>query len=96
MATPLQTGVGEAVETRQEHEPKTGEPEAAHIVKFDDGDPLAKVMEARVYGTPVKALCGAVFVPQRDPTRLPLCQACKEIYETYRVFDGELPETPPS
>lgn len=96
MPTPLSTGVGEAVETRTDHEPRTGEPEVAHIVKITEGDAQAKVLEARIYGTPLEALCGMVFVPQRDPTRLPVCAPCKDIYDTYRVFEGDLPETPGS
>ena len=92
--TPLSTGVGEVVVTRPDDDIRTGEPEVAHIVKTDGGDAAAKVVEARIYGTPLEALCGTVFIPQRDPTRLPLCQACKDIYETYRVFNDGLPETP--
>jgi hypothetical protein len=34
-----------------------------------------------VTGTPVKALCGKVWVPSRDPKKYPVCPACKEIYE---------------
>lgn len=94
MATPLETGVGEVVVTRPDTELRTGPPEAAHIVKGDDA--VAKVVEARVYGTPLEALCGAVFVPQRDPTKLPLCATCKDIYETYRAFNEGLPEQPDS
>lgn len=96
MATPLTTGVGEVTETRPDEELRTGKPEVAHIVKTSDGDAAAKVVEARVYGTPLEALCGAVFVPQRDPTKLPLCATCKDIYETYRAFNEGLPETPRS
>ncbi|MDQ4071072.1 MAG: DUF3039 domain-containing protein [Actinomycetota bacterium] len=95
MSAPLSTGVGEVVVTRPEDEPRTGEPHVAHIVK-SEGDAAAKVVEARIYGTPLEALCGEVFVPQRDPSRLPLCQACKDIYETYRVFNEGLPEQPGS
>ncbi len=93
MTAPLSTGVGEVVVTRPDDETATGAPQVAHIVKTD-GDAAAKVVEARIYGTPLEALCGEVFVPQRDPTRLPLCQACKDIYETYRVFNDGLPEQP--
>ena len=95
MSAPLSTGVGEVVVTRTDDEPATGEPQVAHIVK-SEGDAAAKVVEARIYGTPLEALCGQVFVPQRDPSRLPLCQACKDIYETYRVFNEGLPDQPPS
>lgn len=49
-------------------------PDVAHIVLGK-----AKVAEAAVLGTPVEALCGAVFVPQRDPKSLPLCEKCKEV-----------------
>jgi hypothetical protein len=40
-----------------------------------------KIMEAMVNGTPVRALCGKVWVPSRDPSRFPVCPTCKEIYE---------------
>ena len=29
--------------------------------------------------TPVKALCGKIWVPGRDPKRYPLCPTCKEL-----------------
>jgi len=97
VTTPLSSpGVGEVVITRPEDEPVTGEPIAAHIVKSGEGDAAAKVVEARIYGTPLEALCGVVFVPQRDPSKLPLCAACKDIYDTYRVFNEGLPDQPES
>jgi Protein of unknown function (DUF3039) len=46
-----------------------------------------KIMEAMVNGTPVRALCGKVWVPSRDPKRFPVCPECKEIYESDRVYD---------
>ena len=52
------------------------------------------MLEARIYGTPVEALCGHVWVPSRDPKQLPLCQECKSIYEMYQAFNGELPDKP--
>jgi hypothetical protein len=96
VTTPLSTGVREAVITRTEHEPRTGEPQAAHIVKSAEGDAAAQVLEARIYGTPLEALCGEVFIPQRDPSRLPLCAKCKDIYDTYRAFNEDLSENPQS
>lgn len=92
----MSTGVGERVATHREDVPQTGEPQAAHIVKSPEGDATAKVLEARIYGTPLEALCGVVFVPQRDPKRLPVCAKCKDIYDTYRAFGGNLPEEPDS
>ncbi len=94
MSTPLSTGVREVIVTRPDDETTTGEPKVAHIVKADDA--AAKVVEARIYGSPLEALCGTVFVPQRDPSRLPMCAACKDIYETYRVFNEGLPDNPAS
>ena len=95
MSSPLSTGVKETIVTRPDDETTTGEPRVAHIVKAD-GDAAGKVVEARIYGTPLEALCGTVIVPQRDPTRLPMCAACKDIYETYRVFNEGLPDNPAS
>jgi hypothetical protein len=41
-----------------------------------------KIMESAVSGTPVIALCGKVWVPNRDPKKYPVCPECKEIYES--------------
>jgi hypothetical protein len=72
-----------------------GEPVQAHIVKVAPGESAtAKVVEARIYGIAVEALCGHVWVPSRDPKQLPLCQECKSIYELYQAVNGDLPETP--
>ena len=57
--------------------------------RLDDGDherfshyvPKDKLMEAMVEGTPVRALCGKLWVPSRDPKRFPVCPDCKRIYE---------------
>ncbi|MGH9133304.1 MAG: DUF3039 domain-containing protein [Ilumatobacteraceae bacterium] len=86
-----------AVETTTllEERTETGEPQVAHIVKTEPGETAtAKVLEARVYGTPIEALCGHVWVPSRDPKQLPVCQKCKEIYEMYRGFNDGLSDTP--
>jgi len=37
------------------------------------------VVDSMVNATPVRALCGKVWVPDRDPQRYPLCPTCKEI-----------------
>jgi hypothetical protein len=74
---------------------ETGEPAVAHIVKTGPRESAAaKVMEARIFGTPVEALCGHVWVPSRDPRQLPLCQKCKDIYEAYRSFNDGFNERP--
>lgn len=58
--------------------------------RYDDGDherfshyvPKDKLMAAMIEGTPVRALCGKLWVPSRDPERFPVCPQCKEIHET--------------
>lgn len=75
--------------------PQTGEPIVAHIVKTEPGEnAAAKVLEARINGTPLEALCGHVWVPSRDPKQVPMCQKCKDIYDTYRMFNEGLGDTP--
>ncbi|MFY9232643.1 MAG: DUF3039 domain-containing protein [Candidatus Nanopelagicales bacterium] len=54
----------------------------------DDGDherfahyvEKAKIMESAVTGAPVKALCGKVWIPNRDPEKFPICPDCKDIH----------------
>lgn len=94
MSTPLRTRPAEVL-PETEQTPQTGEPVVAHIVKTLPGEnAAAKVLEARINGTPLEALCGHVWVPSRDPKQLPLCEKCKDIYETYRMFNDGLGETP--
>ncbi len=91
---PLQTRPAEVVPDVEEVvEP--AEPTHAHIVKVGPGESAAaKIVEARIYGIPVEALCGHVWVPSRDPKQLPLCEACKSIYDMYKAFNGDLPDQP--
>lgn len=42
------------------------------------------VAEGIINSVPVKALCGKVWVPGRDPNRYGLCPTCKEIAEARR------------
>ncbi len=37
------------------------------------------VVEGMINATPVRALCGKVWVPGRDPQRYPICPTCREI-----------------
>ena len=74
---------------------ETGKPQQAHIVKTKPGENAAAVvLEARVMGTPIEALCGYVWVPSKDPRNLPVCEECKGIYEMYRAFNDGLRDTP--
>jgi len=57
--------------------------------RYDEGDherfshyaPKDQIMKAMVEGTPVRALCGKLWVPSRDPQRFPVCPVCKDLYE---------------
>ena len=57
-----------------------------HIVlegyKVPSGDFVStgnSVVEGMVHGTAVRALCGKIWQPGRDPKRYPLCPTCAEI-----------------
>jgi hypothetical protein len=92
--TPLRQGSLDTI-TELDERTETGKPQSAHIVKVDPGESAAaKVMEARIYGTPIEALCGYVWVPSRDPKQLPVCQECTSIYEMYKAFNDGLRDTP--
>jgi hypothetical protein len=61
----------------------------AHIVlegfRPEEGDFIStgpSVVEGIVNGTAVRALCGKVWVPGRDPKKYPMCPTCKEIAES--------------
>lgn len=41
----------------------------------------SEITDAMVFGTPIKALCGKVWIPSRDGEKYPLCPTCKEIWE---------------
>lgn len=83
------------VDLEPDEQTETGEPTAAHIVKVKPGENAAAVvLEARVTGTPVEALCGFVWVPSRDPKQLPVCEECKSIYQMYKAFNDGLRDVP--
>lgn len=93
LAKPMTTGPATTTITEERTETEDGP--VAHIVKTKPGEDAAvKVLAARVEGTPLEALCGHTWVPNRDPKRLPVCQKCKDIYEMYRGFNDNLGETP--
>ncbi len=78
-----------------EHRPSTAtttvtEPDIRPV--NDDGDhdrfahytQRADANRAYVEGTPVRALCGKVWIPSRDPSRYPVCPECAKIRERLR------------
>lgn len=72
-----QTAVLEREDTRTD--PRLAEPgdheRFAHYVE------KSKIVESNVTGVPVRALCGKVWVPNRDPSKYPVCPECKRIYD---------------
>lgn len=96
MTSPMTTMVQQpATTTLTDEETETEDGPVAHIVKTKTGeDAAAKVLQARIEGTPLEALCGHVWVPSRDPKQLPVCERCKDIYGMYKNFNGRLDDTP--
>ena len=41
--------------------------------------PANAVTEAIINGTPVTALCGKTWVPDRDPKKYPACKTCQDV-----------------
>jgi hypothetical protein len=77
MTTPTTSGSSTPVEERVEQRFDSGDHE-----RFSHYVPREKLMQAMVEGTPVRALCGKLWVPSRDPERFPVCPECKEIHES--------------
>ncbi len=84
MSTPLDSPEqgGTAVLDRELEElieQETSEPgdheRFSHYVQKD------KITQSAVTGDPVIALCGKVWVPNRDPKKFPVCPECKKAYE---------------
>ena len=95
-------GTGTTLERDTELRSELGNGPTAHIVKRrsgkdeDSSDAVAQVMEARFNGTPIEALCGHVWVPSRDPKKLPLCQLCKDIFDLHGDFGDHDGKTDPT
>lgn len=53
-------------------------PIKSHVVDCpeDKESTAAWITEARVFGLEVTALCGHVFVPERNPAKHPICDPC--------------------
>jgi len=76
VTTSPSTGGHTVTEERTDYRLDEGDHERfSHYVDKD------KLMMAMVEGTPVRALCGKMWVPSRDPQKFPVCPTCKELYE---------------
>ena len=80
----FRTEGGLLVDERTEEKTQAGDHERfAHYVKKE------KIVESAVLGGAVVALCGKVWVPNRDPGKFPVCPECKEIFEGMPPGDNE-------
>lgn len=52
--------------------------------RFSHYVPKNLIMESAMTGKPVRALCGKMWAPSRDPEKFPTCPDCKEIYDNLR------------
>jgi hypothetical protein len=76
MADEICTEGGVIVDERVEEQVEPGDHERfAHYVQKE------KIVESAVMGAPVVALCGKVWIPNRDPGKFPVCPQCKAIFE---------------
>ncbi|MCG2797079.1 MAG: DUF3039 domain-containing protein [Cellulomonas sp.] len=76
------TALLEREETREQVEPGDHE-RFAHYVRKE------RILQSAVSGKPVVALCGKVWVPGRDPSKFPVCPACKAILEGMGAGGGD-------
>jgi hypothetical protein len=70
----------ESTEATQEVESEILLDEGDHD-RFSHYARKADIVESAVTGRPIVALCGKVWVPDRNPDRFPLCPRCKDLYE---------------
>lgn len=90
-----------AVDERVEQDLETSDVpgDSAHIIMVPPGEtdstPQAYLLRSRIEGSPVTALCGYTWVPQKDPQALPVCSRCLDIYQQpgeHRDERDELPD----
>ena len=67
-------------ETRPATRPQTVTNDGDHD-RFSHYVRKSDTIRAYVEGTPIKALCGKIWVPSRDPDRYPVCPTCVKIKE---------------
>ena len=86
-APSLQPETRTAVLERTDTVPEVAEPgdheRFSHYVRKE------KILESALSGEPDTALCGKVWVPGRDPEKLPVCPTCKEIHARMKQPSGD-------
>jgi hypothetical protein len=79
-------GTGTLLEREVESTPRLSHGDGDHE-RFAHYVRKEKILESALSGDPVRALCGKKWVPSRDPSRFPVCPACREIYESLKGGD---------
>jgi hypothetical protein len=78
--TPLDSPSGG--DTILEERVQPADVEAGDHERFAHYDQKERIVESAVTGSPVIALCGKVWVPNRDPQKFPVCPECQEIFNS--------------
>jgi hypothetical protein len=65
------------------------ETEAGDHERFAHYVQKEKIVESAVTGSPVIALCGKVWIPNRDPKKFPVCPECQEIFDSLPSGGGD-------
>ena len=87
ISDPTSTGGGSTVLDRELEELLRNDTvEPGDHERFSHYVPKDKVVESAINGTPVRALCGKLWVPSRDPEKFPVCPDCKKIYDKMRAL----------
>ncbi|KFI78316.1 MAG: DUF3039 domain-containing protein [Bifidobacterium mongoliense] len=75
------SGTGTAVLERPETKEQTQKSDDGDADRFAHYVSKDRIMQSRMTGRPVVALCGKIWVPKHDPSQYPVCPDCKRIYE---------------
>lgn len=75
------SGTGTAVLERPQTEEQTSRSDDGDADRFAHYVSKDRIMQSRITGRPVVALCGKIWVPKHDPSQYPVCPDCKRIYE---------------
>lgn len=71
------TGSGIQLDTLTETRVDTSNGDHDKFAHYADKD---EVTYALIYGAPIMALCGKVWIPSRDPKGFSVCPTCQEIF----------------
>lgn len=45
------------------------------------------ILRSALSGEPIRALCGKIWTPKKDPGRFPVCPDCKDIFDSMPPVD---------